>query len=187
MKYLGARYQALLSRLPKTDRIDAYMIGIGTTMFVTLISGHGSYASDHAPIQDDAAGLCSMVSTQPGRWVTDGFAGMLPLDEVCTFQDDVNRDGALSDSQLRARFDEQFWQMFLQAASPEAIAFSQGVEQSAVIEYGRTICPLLNDGITMDDVRTTQRQSGLPADFDAAVNVSAIHIYCPEHDRQIGR
>jgi Protein of unknown function (DUF732) len=56
-----------------------------------------------------------------------------------------------------------------------------------VISYGETICPLLNEGKTMQQVRQIQVEGGLPASFDAAVNVAAINTYCPQHSPQIGR
>ena len=106
------------------------------------------------------------------------------------YRNDEYSDAAQDTNALRIDTpnpDEQFFRIFLEAASPEAIAFSHSVEQAAIIEYGESICPLLQDGLTMDDIRSTQMQAGLPADFDAAVNVSAIHTYCPDYESQIGR
>lgn len=114
-----------------------------------------------------------------------------------TIHDSANRDSTTHDGTNGVTYvvvdgvilypDQTFWQTFLTAASPEAIVFAQSVEQEAVLEYGQTICPSLDEGKTMDEVRATQIENGLPADFDAAVNVAAIHAYCPQHETQIGR
>jgi hypothetical protein len=80
-----------------------------------------------------------------------------------------------------------FWQAFLAVATPEAVEFARSAGRDDVVAYGATICPTLRDGGTMKDVRTLQLRGGLPAAFDAAVNVAAINTYCPEYQSQIGR
>jgi hypothetical protein len=80
-----------------------------------------------------------------------------------------------------------FWQAFLAVASPEAVDFARAAGPDDVVAYGQTICPNLRGGGSMQDVRAEQIRGGLPASFDAAVNVAAINTYCPEYQAQIGR
>lgn len=80
-----------------------------------------------------------------------------------------------------------FWGAFLAVASPEAVDFARSAGRDDVVAYGETICPSLRGGGTMKDIRASQVRGGLPAAFDAAVNVAAINTYCPEYHAQIGR
>lgn len=83
--------------------------------------------------------------------------------------------------------DIAFWQAFLVAASPTAIEFANAAGQLKVVEYGRTICPFLRSGNSIDDLRQKQAQSSTPPSFEAAVTVAAINTYCTEYRSEIGR
>ncbi|NJN86243.1 MAG: hypothetical protein HC881_07925 [Leptolyngbyaceae cyanobacterium SL_7_1] len=81
----------------------------------------------------------------------------------------------------------KFWQAFLTAASPAALAFAESTGQQAVIDYGMTICPYLDDGGSLPELRQIQSSLPIPPSFDVAVTVAAIHTNCPEYRAGIGR
>jgi len=82
---------------------------------------------------------------------------------------------------------ERFWRAFLDVASPRALEFASRANRQEVANYGATVCVVLNEGSTMQEVRQLQTQGGLPPSFDAAVNVAAINTYCPQYRAEIGR
>lgn len=116
-----------------------------------------------------------------GSWVNDGTGTLVPLSTLCElaiqYQETIDMPPV----------ETAFWQAFVTAASPEALDFASTASVEDVIAYGQTICPSLRDLGTMDELRVVQAQGGLPASFDAAINVAAIHTYCPEKARSIGR
>lgn len=83
--------------------------------------------------------------------------------------------------------DLAFWQAFLVAASPTAMEFANAAGSAKVIEYGRTICPFLRSGNSMDDLRQKQAEGQTPPSFEAAVAVAAVNTYCTEYRPEIGR
>lgn len=82
---------------------------------------------------------------------------------------------------------EEFWQAFLSVASPNAIEFASKANRQEVANYGATVCVVMDEGASLQEVRQLQLEGGLPASFDAAVNVAAINTYCPEYRGEIGR
>ncbi|MDX2213029.1 MAG: DUF732 domain-containing protein [Oculatellaceae cyanobacterium bins.114] len=82
---------------------------------------------------------------------------------------------------------DEFWQAFLVAASPEAVRYAEAVGRDEVVAYGATICPVLNSGTSMQELRAVQSEGEVPIAFDAAVNVAAVNTYCPQHQSQLGR
>lgn len=116
-----------------------------------------------------------------GSWVNDGTGNLVPLTTLCNV--------ALQHHEpiIIPPVETEFWQAFVTAASPDALEFANEAEVDDVVAYGQTICPSLNELGTMHELRMAQAEGGLPASFDAAVNVAAIHTYCPEKTRSIGR
>lgn len=82
---------------------------------------------------------------------------------------------------------EEFWRAFLSVASPNAIEFASKANRQEVANYGATVCVVMDEGSSLQEVRQLQLEGGLPASFDAAVNVAAINTYCPEYRGEIGR
>ncbi len=184
----------------------AIALTIGASCIQLLLPVHPAVADEGESEESinfrDRPGLCALRNETSGRWVHDGNGQMVPLREICGDSDAWDAYVSSFDEELAAIADnpiaepltpeqvtpnQEFWLRFRTAASNEALEFARSLELSAVIDYGQTICPLLNDGVTMDEVRDTQVEADLPADFDAAVNVAAIHTYCPQHVTQIGR
>ncbi|MEB3359197.1 MAG: DUF732 domain-containing protein [Synechococcales bacterium] len=142
-----------------------------------------------APV--DPTGLC-LLGDLSGRWVEGASGRMMPLREICERSPDevpTSPDPSPPDPQAGAESSTQavFWRAFLMAAGEEAIAFSEALPVADIVAYGTTICPMLDGGYTLQEVRTVQATSDLPAGFDAAVNVAAIHTFCPKYATQIGR
>jgi hypothetical protein len=124
-------------------------------------------------------GICGEVYELSGRSVVLPTGQLVRLEDYC-----VTRRAIATSTTGEG---EEFWQAFLKSASPEAISFAQSAGRDPVVAYGATICPTLQNGATMQDLRKMQIDGGLPASFDAAVNVAAINTYCPQYQSSIGR
>lgn len=118
-----------------------------------------------------------------GRSIVDAQGQLVSLVDFCReqqFQQQVETPVLGAEAQA-------FWQNFLNVASIEAVAFSQTVNQQQVVDYAATVCPFLQNGGTLQQIRQIQLAGDLPVSFDAAVSVAAIYTYCPEFRSQIGR
>lgn len=82
---------------------------------------------------------------------------------------------------------EEFWQAFLAAASPEALRYAEAAGRDDVVAYGSSICPVLESGTSMTELRQLQEEGGLPVAFDSAVNVAAVNTYCSQYRSSLGR
>lgn len=134
------------------------------------------------PIESPNLGICGL-HYYSGLTVIDRTGQVVSLEEYCASLPSPTLlieappvDGATP-----------FWQAFLRAASPAAVEFANSVGQPAVVTYGATICPYLQDGGSMQELRQIQSQSAIPQSFEVAVTIAAIHTYCPDYRSQIGR
>ncbi|MEB3231714.1 MAG: DUF732 domain-containing protein [Leptolyngbyaceae bacterium] len=140
----------------------------------------GGRSPSHLP------GLCNMGQRdRSGRWINDGTGAMVPLTRVC--EDFQGVDEAVPEAPDWSATDERFWAAFTAAANEETLSFAAALEPAAVGGYGQAVCASLREGESMNNIRRLQAEGGLPAGFDAAVNVAAIHIYCPDYAAEIGR
>ncbi len=135
-------------------------------------------------VRADPTGLCA-IPELGGMWVNDNTGQIVRLEELCQALL-PERFISVSMAELSAQ-EVEFWEAFLNVASPEAITFANQVSHQDVVDYGKSVCISLGRGDTMADVRKVQIEGGLPAAFDAAVNVAAINTYCPGYQYQIGR
>jgi len=133
-------------------------------------------------ILPDPYGICS-TGELGGRSIVNSAGQLIMLNEFCQQQI------ALEEQQtsLPDATQDAFWQTFLKIASPAAIEYSESIDRQQLLAYSTTVCPVLTNGGTMQQIRSLQVQSGLPVAFDAAVNVAAIHTYCPQFASLIGR
>lgn len=132
-------------------------------------------------VSPDPYGICS-VGELGGRSIVQ--AGQLvTLNEYCQQPVQIAEQQAPPPDPTQ----NAFWQAFLTVASPAAIEYSESLDRQQLLAYSTTICPFLSSGGSLQQIRSVQVQSGLPAAFDAAVNVAAIHTYCPQYVNQIGR
>ncbi|NET50579.1 MAG: hypothetical protein F6K09_18175 [Merismopedia sp. SIO2A8] len=138
----------------------------------------------------DPPGLCYMSERDlSGRWITQGEDGVVPLVTVCqaafTIQESQTQENG--DVIILSPEETTFWQAFTAAASPDAWEFAASLDADAVMVYGETICLSLEQGEPIAEIRAIQSEGNLPPSFDAAVNVAAIHAYCPQFTSVIGR
>jgi hypothetical protein len=139
-------------------------------------------SQDSNSITPDPYGLCS-IGEIGGRAIVNSQGRLITLNEYC--QQQVQ---AIEQQTPPPDFDQQeFWQAFLQIASPPAIAFSEMIDRQQLLAYSTTICPFLASGGAMQQIRAVQVQSQLLAAFAAAVNVAAVYTDCPQFSDQIGR
>lgn len=140
-----------------------------------------SIAEEVSPV-NYPPGLCYQGQRDiSGSWVNDGTGQLVPLPSLCEVAIQHRENTRIPPE------DTEFWHAFLTAASPEALEFANTAGVESVTTYGQTICPSLTELGTMNELRMLQVQGGLPASFDAAINVAAIHTYCPGKTRSIGR
>ncbi|MBD2462898.1 DUF732 domain-containing protein [Oscillatoria sp. FACHB-1407] len=124
-------------------------------------------------------GICGQIHGLSGRSVILPSGEFVRLVDYCT---------TVGTSITAVSFEgEEFWQAFLIAASPEALRYAESVGRDEVVSYGATICPVLNSGTSMQELREVQAEGDLPVAFDAAVNVAAVNTYCPQYQSQLGR
>ncbi|NEQ26263.1 MAG: hypothetical protein F6K28_45940 [Microcoleus sp. SIO2G3] len=151
-----------------------------------LLTGLLLILSSPADAQDvltpDPYGICS-VGELGGRSIVNSAGQLVRLNEYCQQQVQITEQQIPPPDPN----ENAFWQAFRAVASPAALEFSESIDRQQLIAYSTTICPFLASGGTMQQVRAVQVQSRLPAAFDAAVNVAAIHTYCPQFTNQIGR
>ncbi|MBD3882102.1 hypothetical protein IFO70_10060 [Phormidium tenue FACHB-886] len=80
-----------------------------------------------------------------------------------------------------------FWQAFAAAAAPRAIAYARTLDQEAILAYSDTICPFLENGGTINQLRQIQTSGTLPSEFEVAVTIAAIQTQCPTYQADLGR
>lgn len=124
-------------------------------------------------------GICGQIYGLSGRSVILPSGEFLRLVDYCT---------VVGTSITAVSYEgEEFWQAFLAAANPEAQRYAEAAGRDEVVAYGATICPVLNSGTSLSELRQIQAEGDLPVAFDSAVNVAAINTYCPQHRLQVGR
>ncbi len=188
--------ETVTATLPVNSSKTCFLAMLKTFRFVALLSSvvlstvgmtFSAQAQNEATeVPPDFLGICG-ISNYSGRWIIDSSGRLIDLSEVCARRLAAQEAQEAVVVAVTSTDGNLFWQAFLNVASPEAIAFARNTGQPAVVEYGTTICPLLQTGNSMQDVRAIQLQGGLPPAFDAAVNVAAINTYCPQYQAQIGR
>jgi hypothetical protein len=136
-------------------------------------------------LRPDPTGLCDLPEIG-GLWVNDLDGRLVRLEDLCR-RLQPERFAAERLTIVLEESEVEFWQSFLEVASPSAIEFANQMDRKDVVEYGKSVCISLNQGDNMETVRAVQIEGGLPSAFDAAVNVAAINTYCPVYRYQIGR
>ena len=122
----------------------------------------------------DALGLCGLYNLS-GYSAVNAAGVLVNLTQYCQQQ------------QMQEAAIAPFWQAFVAAASQKTVAYAQGLGQQEVAAYGTTICPFLENGGTLDQLRQIQGSGELASGFEAAVVVAAVNTYCPTYQSEIGR
>jgi len=153
-------------------------------------------AADNSPAPDNR-GLCQL-NNLAGRSIIDPQGQLINLLDFCEQQQtlqltepqlipDSDHSQANPEENQEEFQQEAFWRSFTEVASSDAVQFSNTLDRQQIIAYGATICPYLNNGGTLQQVRQIQAQGKRPTSFDVAVTIAAIHTDCPEYTGQIGR
>jgi Protein of unknown function (DUF732) len=124
---------------------------------------------------DDALGLCGLHNLS-GYSAINTAGTLVNLAQYC-HQHPLQASSA----------NYPFWQSFLAAADRETVAYAQTLGQQEVMAYGTTICPFLENGGTLEQLRQIQSSDELPLGLEVAVVVAAINTYCPTYQSEIGR
>lgn len=122
-----------------------------------------------------ATGICGLYNRE-GYLVVDESGNLINMQDYCQRQHDRSVP-AIS----------QFWRAFTATANARAIEVANELGQEDVVAYGSVICPFLDQGGTLAELRQIQGDGNLPRDFEVAVTVAAINTYCPAHVAEIGR
>ncbi|HEY9700260.1 MAG TPA: hypothetical protein V6D10_23600 [Trichocoleus sp.] len=132
-------------------------------------------ARDEAAYPPGTLGICHLAPLA-GRVAVDSSGNLLVLSDYCRSQHD----------QLDAQA-EQFWQRFVANANAETMTFARTLDRQSVVTYSTTICPFLENGGTLSELRQLQADNHLPVAFEVAITLAAIHTYCPAYRSEIGR
>lgn len=81
--------------------------------------------------------------------------------------------------------ESKFWRRFRDAATGETLAFAQTLNRHEIESYALTICPFLDDGGTLPELRQIQSDNDLPPEFEQAVTVAAVRTYCRQYRKQL--
>lgn len=122
-----------------------------------------------------AIGVCGLYN-RAGYLVVDESGNLVSMGDYCQRQHDRSAP-AIS----------RFWEAFTATASSKAIEVANSLGQEEVVTYGTTICPFLEQGGSLSELRQIQDDGDLPRDFEVAVTIAAIHTYCPVYSSQLGR
>jgi hypothetical protein len=79
----------------------------------------------------------------------------------------------------------RFWSQFRDTATAETMAFAQTLDRHEIEAYALTICPFLQDGGTLPELRQIQADDRLPPEFEQAVTVAAVRTYCRQYRSQL--
>jgi Protein of unknown function (DUF732) len=124
-------------------------------------------------VAEDTLGLCGLHNLS-GYSAIDAVGSLVNLTQYC-HQQQVQPSAS------------PFWQSFLVAADRNTVAYAEALGQQQVAAYGTAICPFLENGGTLAQLRQIQVSGELPSGFEVAVAVAAIHTYCPTYRSEMGR
>jgi hypothetical protein len=121
------------------------------------------------------SGVCGL-NNRSGYLIVDEAGNLVDLVDYCRRHQDQSDPRSSS-----------FWQTFEASASPEAIVVATSLGSEGVMAYAATICPFLEQGGSLSELRQIQGDGHLPTSFEAAVTFAAIDTYCPTFRSEIGR
>ncbi|NJR66592.1 MAG: hypothetical protein HC772_16800 [Leptolyngbyaceae cyanobacterium CRU_2_3] len=131
------------------------------------------FAQDAQDQVHDQLGLCGLHNLS-GYSAINSTGTLVNLTQYCRQQQGVQPSASYP-----------FWQMFLKVADLETIAYAQTLGQNGVTAYGATICPFLQAGGTLEQLRQIQVNGELLSNFEVAVAVAAIHTDCPIYQTEL--
>jgi hypothetical protein len=123
----------------------------------------------------DRLRLCPLHNLS-GYSAIDAAGNLINLSQYCQSQ-----------QQMAQSNHAPFWQAFLTAADPKAIAYARTLNHEAVFAYGEAICPFLESGGTVGQLRQIQTAGTLPSGFEVAITIAAIQTHCPTYQSEFGR
>jgi hypothetical protein len=130
------------------------------------------------------AGICGL-NQRSGYLIVDETGNLVDLVSYC--QQQADRVEQVTRSSSANPRSTSFWQAFETSASPEAIVTANALGADEVIAYGSAICPFLEQGGSLGELRQIQGDGNLPTSFEVAVTIAAIDTYCPAFRSEIGR
>jgi hypothetical protein len=134
-----------------------------------------------------AAGICGLYN-HSGYLVVDETGNLVDMVEYCQQQQIHQRSQVESQqSAVESTAASSFWRTFETTANAEARQMAATLGREEIMDYGTTICPFLQQGGTLHELRRIQTDGNLPSNFETAVTVAAIHTYCPAYRSELGR
>ncbi|WP_416666437.1 hypothetical protein [Egbenema bharatensis] len=152
------------------------------TLIAGLISVAPALASAQPALNASVSGVCGL-NNRSGYLIVDEAGNLVDLVDYCRRHQ----------NQLESRIlpstpgSSAFWQAFEASASPEAIVVADSLGAEEVVAYASTICPFLEQGGSLPELRQIQGDGHLPTSFEVAVTYAAINTYCPAFRSEIGR
>lgn len=125
-------------------------------------------------------GVCNLHNLG-GYLVIDASGNLVPLPIYC------QQAQPEPTAPTASREADRFWQTFNTVASSQTLDYANRVDRQSITAYAATICPYLEQGGTLQELRQLQSSQALPAGVDVAITVAAIHSYCPAYRSAIGQ
>ncbi|HEY9639789.1 MAG TPA: DUF732 domain-containing protein [Coleofasciculaceae cyanobacterium] len=148
------------------------LISFSLTTSLSAIASSPALAQEE--FTQDALGVCRLYNLS-GYSAINADGTLINLTRYCQQQ------------QVQRSTNYPFWQSFLAVADQKTVDYAQTLGQQEVTAYGSTICPFLQNGGTLEQLRQIQVSGELPSGFEVAVAVAAINTYCPTYQSEIGR
>jgi hypothetical protein len=130
-----------------------------------------------------ATGICGLYN-HSGYLVVNETGNLVDMVEYCQQQREHQQSQA---NAQRSPLASEFWRTFAATANAEAQQVATTLGPEEVMAYGTTICPFLQQGGTLPELRQIQTDGNLPSNFETAVTVAAIYTYCPSYRSELGR
>jgi hypothetical protein len=147
-------------------------------------------ASNPAGSTLNVPGICGL-NQRSGYLVVNEAGNLVDLVDYCRQQanqvEQIQRTQQMQQMQQTDPRSALFWQAFEAGASPEAIVVANSLGSDEVFAYGSAICPFLEQGGSLRELRQIQGDGNLPTSFEVAVTVAAIDTYCPRFRSEVGR
>jgi hypothetical protein len=143
-------------------------------------------ADAQTPEAQVATGICGLYN-HSGYLVVDETGNLVDMAGYCQQQAHRRSQTTSQPDPQQATIASAFWRTFDMTANAEAQQMATTLGRDEVMAYGATICPFLQQGGTLQELRQIQTDGNLPSSFETAVTVAAIYSQCPAHRSELGR
>jgi Protein of unknown function (DUF732) len=156
-------------------KLSQCLMLFGVTLGSTLATAISPTQASDLVAYDNRGDMCASYNAS-GYMIVDPYGRLVNLRDYCNTQ---KAEGSPQQSQ-------SFWEQFVKWADADAIAFANNLDRQDVVAYGATICPFLQNGGSLSDLRQLQADAQLPTGFESAITAAAVNTYCPGYRSAVG-